>query len=391
MDETRFDLRDLGIQADPFPHYARLLEHAPVHPVAWHAGITVYVLSRFEDVTAALKDPETFSSQVAPAPILMFKDPPEHTRMRRTLQRAFTPRAIEALAPRIEALATALWDAFLAAGGGDVIDAFAHPLPALVIGDMLGVPDDRRHELRRWSDDTVHALGGGIGMSSEARAAAQAGAMQLATLLRSVLDGWRERPGDSVGSELARLAAEGELTEEEAAAFAQFLFVAGHETTTSLFGSGLELLARDPALAARLRAAPEQLGAFVEEMLRWKPSLHRLFRVTRRDVTLHGTTIPAGSFVCLLLAAANRDPRRYPQAEVFDAGGDAGGQLAFGSGIHVCLGAPLARLEGRIGFRVVLERTARLAVDDAHPPVPVTGGTTSEFGWRRLHLAAEAR
>jgi cytochrome P450 len=391
MDASRFDLRDLGIQADPFPHYAWLLEHAPVHQTAWHAGITVFVLSRFDDVTAALKDPETFSSQVAPAPILMFKDPPEHTRIRRTLQRAFTPRAIDALAPRIESVAAELWDAYLAAGGGDVIDAFAHPLPALVIGEMLGVPADRRHELRRWSDDTVHALGGGLGMSSEARTAAQAGAMQLAALLRSVLDDWKARPGDAIGSELARLAAEGELTEAEAAAFAQFLFVAGHETTTSLFGSGLELLARDPELADRLRAAPERLGAFVEEVLRWKPSLHRLFRVTKRDVTLHGTTIPAGSFVCLLLGAANRDPRRYPQADAFGGAGDASGQLAFGSGIHVCLGAPLARLEGRIGFRVVLERTARLGLDPAHAPIPVTGGTTSEFGWRELHLHAEAR
>jgi cytochrome P450 len=391
VEDPHFDLLDLGIQADPFPHYAGLLDRAPVHPVPWHAGLTVWVLSRFEDVTAALKDPETFSSQVAPAPILMFKDPPEHTRIRKTLQRAFTPRAIDALAPRIEALARELWDAFLARGGGDVIDGFAHPLPALVIGEMLGVPDDRRHDLRRWSDDTVHALGGGLGMSAEARAAAQAGAMQLAALLRSVLDGWRERPGDTIGSDLARLAAAGEITDDEAAAFAQFLFVAGHETTTSLFGSGLELLARDPALRERLRAAPERLGAFVEEMLRWKPSLHRLFRVTKRDVTLHGTTIPAGSIVCLLLGAANRDPRRYPQGDAFALAGDAAGQLAFGSGIHVCLGAPLARLEGRIGFRVVLERTAHLALHPDHVPVPITGGTTSEFGWRELHLRAEAR
>jgi cytochrome P450 len=389
MPAPAFDLRDLGIQADPFPHYPWLLENAPVHPVPWHAGSTVWVLSRFADVSSALKDHEAFSSQVAPAPILMFKDPPEHTRIRRTLQRAFTPRAIDALAPRIEELAGALWDASLDRGGGDVIDAFAHPLPALVIGEMLGVPDDRRDELRRWSDDTVHALGGGLGMTPAARAAAREGAMQLAALLRSGLDGWRARPGETIGSALAHLAAEGDLTDDEAAAFAQFLFVAGHETTTSLLGSGLERLARDPALREGLRAEPDRLGAFVEETLRWKPSLHRLFRVTTRDVTLHGTTIPAGSFVCLLLGAANRDPRRYPRADGFDLAGDTSGQLAFGAGIHVCLGAPLARLEGRIGFRIVVERTARLAVDDSRTPIPVTGGTTSEFGWRELHLLAE--
>ena len=155
------------------------LRDEPVYVASWRRGADLYVLSRHDDVVAALKDPATFSSQVAPAPILMFKDPPEHTRLRRTLQRAFTPRAIEALAPRIEEIARPLCEAYLDAGGGDFIDAFAHPLPALVIGEMLGVPEGRRHELRRWSDDTIRSLGGGIGLGDDERAAAQQGMMQL--------------------------------------------------------------------------------------------------------------------------------------------------------------------------------------------------------------------
>lgn len=383
-----FDLLDPAVQAEPFAHYARLREHAPVHRAPFRKGQHVHVLSRHDDVQAALKDHETFSSAVAPAPILMFKDPPEHTRLRKTLQRAFTPRAIDALAPRVTALATELWDAYLTAGGGDVVDAFAHPLPALVIGEMLGVPSDRQHELRRWSDDTIRSLGGGVGLDEAARKAARDGSLQLFVLLQSVLDAQRAAPGDSIGGELARLMNEGALTPEEAPFFCQFLFVAGHETTMSLLASGAEVLARQPALRERLRREPALVPRFVEEVLRWKPSLHRLFRVTTREVTIRGVAIPAGAPVVLLLGAANRDAARFPQGETLDVDADASGQLAFGSGIHVCLGAALARLEGRIAFEVMTSRTARLTLDDSRPPVPITGGTTSEFGWRELHLHA---
>ncbi|MEW6269704.1 MAG: cytochrome P450 [Thermodesulfobacteriota bacterium] len=383
-----FDLLDPALQVDPFAAYARLRDDAPVHLAAGPKGEPVYVLSRYDDVARALKDPQTFSSQVAPPPILMFKDPPEHTRLRRTLARAFTPRAIDALAPRIEAVACELYELYLAAGGGDFIDAFAHPLPALVIGELLGVPAERRRELRRWSDDSIRALGGGVGLSKEERAAARAGAMELFAVLQAVLDGYRERPTDTIGGELARLTIAGELTSEEALYFSQFLFVAGHETTTGLFGCGAELLAREPALFDRLRGDPDLVPRFVEEVLRRTPSLHRLFRRTTSAVTLHGVTIPGGAAVLLLLGAANRDPRRFPAGDAVDLDADPSGQLAFGLGIHVCLGAPLARLEGRIGFRVLLERTKRLALDPAHVPVPITGGTTSEFGWRVLHLRA---
>ena len=167
---------------------------------------------------------------------------------------------------------------------------------------------------------------------------------------------------------------------QEALFFSQFLFVAGHETRTSLLGVGAAILARDPALLARLKAAPELLPAFVEEVLRTRPSLHRLFRVTTREVRLHGVTIPAGAPVLLLLGAANRDAERFAAGDAFTLDQDPSGQLAFGWGIQVCLGAPLARLEARIGFRVL---------DAARPPVPIVGGTTSEFGWRELYLNAE--
>lgn len=386
-----FDLIDPAIQADPFAHYAWLRAHAPVHVTRRGKDTMVYVLSRYDDIARALRDPETFSSRVAPAPILMFKDPPEHSRLRKTLARAFTPRAIAALAPRIAALAQELYDAYLDSGGGDFIDAFAHPLPALVIGELLGLPAERRRELRQWSDDSIRNLGGGIGLTADERAAAQAGMMQLFALLQSVLDGYRAQPGDTIGSELARLTTDGALTPEEALFFCQFLFVAGHETTMSLFGGGAEILARQPALFERLQAAPDMVPQFVEEVLRFRPSLHRLFRKTTQDVVLHGVTIPAQSYIVLLLGAANRDPDRFPSGDTFDMDADASGQLAFGGGIHMCLGAPLARLEGRVGFQVLLQRTRRIRLDASRPPVPITGGTTSEFGWRELHLHVERR
>jgi cytochrome P450 len=385
-----FDLLDPTLQADPFAAYARLRDEAPVHVTAGPGGAPAYVLSRYADVARALKDPQIFSSQVAPAPILMFKDPPEHTRLRRTLAKAFTPRAIEALARPVEALARALYEPYLADGGGDFIDAFAHPLPALVIGEMLGVPADRRRELRQWSDDSIRALGGGIGLSKAERAAAREGATQLFAVLQAVLEEQRERPTDSIGGELARLANGGELTAEEALYFSHFLFVAGHETTASLLGCAAELLARSPELRTRLCAEPDLVPRFVEEVLRRTPSLHRLFRRTTCAVSLHGTIIPEGANVVLLLGAANRDPRRFAAGDGVDLAGDASGQLAFGGGIHVCLGASLARLEGRIGLRVVLERTARIALDPTRAPEPITGGTTSEFGWRSLPLQVEA-
>ncbi|MGH7786374.1 MAG: cytochrome P450 [Candidatus Binatia bacterium] len=388
-DTPAFDLYDAALQADPFGAYARLRDSAPVHVAQGPKGMPVYVLSRYDDVARALKEPQTFSSQVAPAPILMFKDPPEHTRLRRTLARAFTPRAIDALAPRVEALACELYEPYLAAGGGDFVDAFAHPLPAMVIGEMLGIPTDRRRELRQWSDDSIRALGGGIGLSKAEREAARGGAMQLFALLQDVLDGYRDRPGDTIGGELARLTQDAELTADEALFFSQFLFVAGHETTTALFACGAALLARQPGLLDRLRAAPGEVPRFVEEVLRCTPSLHRLFRRTTQAVTLHGVTIPDGATVLLLLGAANRDPRRFPAGDSVALDADPSGHLAFGGGIHMCLGAPLARLEGRIGFRLLIERTARIALDPAQAAQPVTGGTTSEFGWRSLPLLVE--
>jgi len=388
-DAPTFDLYDPSLQVDPFGAYARLRDAAPVHVAAGPKGLPVYVLSRYDDVARALKEPETFSSQVAPAPILMFKDPPEHTRLRRTLARAFTPRAIDALAPRVEALARELYEPYLAAGGGDFVDAFAHPLPAMVIGEMLGIPTDQRRELRQWSDDSIRALGGGIGLSKEEREVARRGAMQLFALLQEVLDGYRDQPGDTIGGELARLTQRGDLTAEEALFFSQFLFVAGHETTTALLACGAALLARQPELLDRLRSTPAQVPRFVEEVLRCTPSLHRLFRRTTRAVALHGVTIPEGATVLLLLGAANRDPRRFAAGDAVAVDADPSGHLAFGGGIHMCLGAPLARLEGNVAFRLLIERTAHIALDPAHTAHPITGGTTSEFGWRTLPLLVE--
>lgn len=182
----------------------------------------------------------------------------------------------------------------------------------------------------------------------------------------------------------------GELTVEEALYFSQFLFVAGHETTTALFACGAALLADEPELLERLRRHPALVSRFVEEVLRTTPPLHRLFRRTRRAVEVRDTTIPCDANVVLLLGAANRDAQRFGAGDAVSLDADPSGHLAFGSGIHICLGAPLARLEGQIGFELLVARTSRLRRDPASSAEPITGGTTSEFGWRTLPLIADA-
>jgi cytochrome P450 len=384
-----FDLADPDVQRCPFPHYSALRDEAPVLPVGDPPA--VFVVSRYDDVSAVLRDPATFSSQILPLPVMMFRDPPDHERIRGTISRAFTPRAVARLEPRVREIATELAAGFVAAGGGDFVDAFAARLPVYVIGEVLGVPTGDRDRLREWSDDTIRSLGAQGGAADPATAAkALEGAVALAGYLRDVVD--RTEPGDAtITARLVGFEAAGELDRAELVSFLQLMFVAGHETTMALLGHGVELLIGDPALRRRLTGDPSRLADFVEEVLRtWSP-LQRLFRRTTRDTRLGDVDVPAGSTVVVLLGAANRDGRRFAAGDGFDLDGTSAGHVAFGHGIHHCLGAALARLEGRVGFEVLLDTLPDVRLDPERPPVRYAGGTTSELQTTSLHLIMEDR
>jgi cytochrome P450 len=340
---------------DPFSFYAELREERPVHYVA---SRNLWVLSRYGDVQSAIKDPETFISGagVVPSgyrpeqPTLIVLDPPQHTRMRQAVSRAFTPRRIEALAPRIRELARELAESLPPEGEVDVFDAFTDPLPLYVIAELLGVDRGERRMFKRCGDAIVYSSG------SEPQTLRKAQA-ELTEYLEGVFEERRRQPGTDLISVLLASSSEGEaLPEEDLLGLCFLLLVAGTETTTSALGNALLILDRHREARESLVADASRIPAAVEEILRFDSPTHGLSRVLSRDVELHGQRIPAGARVHLLFAAANRDPRVFRRPGQFDVDRDPNHHLAFGFGIHFCLGASLARMELRIGLEEFLRR-----------------------------------
>ncbi|MCX5201820.1 cytochrome P450 [Streptomyces sp. NBC_00237] len=371
--------------ADPYPVYAELRARGPVHRVLTPDGEDLWLVVGHEACRAAYVDPR-FSrdwrthGHLAPelpayahgpgnAHVLL-SDPPDHTRMRRLVAREFTPRRIEALAPRVQQITDALLDAMEADGAraADVIDALAFPLPMTVICDLLGVPDLDRDSFRGWSNEAVAPT------SPEAEQAAYAAAMPYLT---GLIEAKREAPGEDLLSALIHTADEegDRLSQDELLSMAFLLIVAGHETTVNLIGNGLRALFHHPDQLALLRADfPGLIDGAVEEILRYDgPVEGSTPRIAREDVEFGGAHIPAGSMVVIVMADADRDEKRFVDPSRFDIRRDARGHIAFGHGIHFCIGAPLARLEGRIALRSLLERFPELAADgspDAGPWIP---------------------
>ncbi|MFI5807121.1 cytochrome P450 [Streptomyces sp. NPDC051561] len=305
---------------------------------------------------------------------VLLSDPPDHTRMRRLVAREFTSRRIEALAPRVQRITDELIDAMEAAGAADgaraadVIDALAFPLPMTVICDLLGVPDLDRDAFRAWSNEAVAPT------SEEAEQAAYGAAMPYLT---GLIQAKRKAPGEDLLSALIHTADEegDRLSEDELLSMAFLLIVAGHETTVNLIGNGLRALFHHPDQLALLRSDLDGLidGA-IEEALRYDgPVEGSTPRIAREDIEFGGAHIPAGSSVVIVMADADRDGTRFDDPDRFDIRRDARGHIAFGHGIHFCLGAPLARVEGRVALRTLLERFPELAADgspDAGPWIP---------------------
>jgi cytochrome P450 len=366
----------------PLAYFTRMRQEAPVTPVALPGGERVWLITRYAEVRAALADPrlhKDWAAKLAPpdwvpdevtgylSVHLLNADPPDHTRLRRLVAKAFTARRIASLRPRVEAITAELLDAMeaRAAAGADVVDlieAFAFPLPVTVICELLGVPAGDRDQFRRWSNAIVDS-GGNPGDFH----AAGTGMFRYFTDLVAAK---RARPADDLVSALieARGASEradsgDSLDERELIAMLFLLLVAGHETTANLIASGTLALLASPGELERLRADPSLLPGAVEELLRYaNPLNHATDRFTLEPVEIGGVTIPARQWVLCVTSSANRDPGQFAEPDRLDVGRDAGGHVAFGHGIHHCLSAPLARLEGEIAFGALLSRFPSLSL-----------------------------
>ncbi|OLL73111.1 putative cytochrome P450 hydroxylase [Pseudonocardia sp. Ae263_Ps1] len=355
---------------DPDALYRELRVDRPVVRAVAPNGLSFWMITRYDDARAALNDgrlakdaariPEILArEEEAPSARALAEslvqhmlnaDPPDHTRLRKLVGRAFTMRAIARLRPRIEEIANELADAMEAAGPDvDLLDEFAFPLPMTVICEILGVPQGRRDDFREWSNTLLSGAG-----DDERGAAAGAMAQFLAELVADK----SANPGDDMLSEIVRASEDGDsLSHAETTAMAFLLLVAGHETTVNLIGNGMLALLCDPEQRDLLRREPERVPNAVEEFLRYDGPVNlATFRFTAEPVEYSGTTIPADQFVLVSLIGANRDPERYADADRLDVTRDTSGHLAFGYGIHHCVGAPLARLEGEVAFRTLLER-----------------------------------
>jgi cytochrome P450 len=332
------------------------------------------VLSRYDDVALVLRDARFGRrgfQQLITARFggpgfthsMLLQDPPDHTRLRTLVSKAFTPRAIEGLRGRIEFMVDALLDAAVDRGEMDLIADLAYPLPASVICEMLGVPLQDRDGLREWSADIARSLDAVIVSDPEVITRANAAGAALREYFERLVAERRRAPrADILTGLIAAEEAGDRLSTDELFATVILLFLAGHETTANLIGNGVLALLRHPAELARLRDDPALIESAVEELLRYDSPVQRVSRMTTADVVIGDRTIPAGSLAMALLAAANRDPAYFPDPDRLDLARRDNRHLAFGSGIHFCLGAPLARLEGRIVFAALLRRCPRLAL-----------------------------
>ncbi len=352
---------------DPYPSYAWLRAEAPAYHVEEH---DVWVLSRYADVVGALRDPATFSSNEGvsferrPVPMLIAMDPPDHTRLRRLVARTFTPRAITSWAPRIDRLVDEILDRAFEAGDVDFVTAVSEPLPVTVIAEMMGVPIERQADFRRWSDATIETTGGVISEENERLI------MELATFFNELI-AERRAAGDAdtrddLISVLFGETPEGDrLSDGEILAFCVLLLVAGNETTTNLISNAVHELLDRPDQWQAVVDRPELIPSLVEESLRWVSPVQGLYRNTLVDAVVAGSTIPAGAKVLVLYASANRDTDHWPDADRFRAdryptGMHGADHLAFGNGIHLCLGSHLARLEATLLAEKLVARLARL-------------------------------
>jgi cytochrome P450 len=370
--------------ADPYPVYRRLQEDAPVHFCrSWGQ----WVVTRHADVEAILKDPQRFSSsgwearfmgQLPPevrgelpslenhyaTAVLSNTDPPAHRRLRTMVIKSFTPRVLRSMAPAIESLVDEMLGRLAHVTETDLVRDFAYPLPAIVIAQLLGAPEEERERYADWSADVVAFVGTGRPDVERARRV-DASLREFRAHLEPLLADRRERPRGDLLSQLAGEHDGEHLTDDELVATCVTMLFAGHETTANLIANGLLTLLRHPDQLALLREEPELMGAAVEELLRFEGPVQRVRRVATQDTEIGGQTIAEGDLVMAFLGAANRDPAVFDDPDRLDLRRDPK-HTAFGHGVHFCVGAGLSRLEAPIALRELLERFPgmRLATDE---------------------------
>lgn len=405
VDLDDFGLFDPAVQQCPHAYYAKMQQEAPVFEAAV-PGASLYLITRYDDVVEVVRDPDTFSSEFdtsshmsselaqrmadlrrseggyPPVRTMLTADPPAHTRFRRLISKAFTPKVIADLESTIREITIGLIDAMLAASADgsalDFVEAFAVPLPVTVIAKALNVPDDRLADFKRWSDASIAGIGTNI--SIEERLEAEREVIEYQKYFAHQLETRKTSPQDDLLTNLlnARVdrdedgiddaeVSEAPLTVAEMLSIIQQLLVAGNETTTKMLTEMMRLLGEHPAEWEALRADPARARSVVEETLRLSTPTQGMFRVVRHDTAIAGVDIPAGSRVVVMYSAANRDPEMFDEPQSFCPERDgAANHLAFGRGIHFCVGAALSRLEGKVVLEELARRLSSFELDAAN-------------------------
>ncbi|MEX2178226.1 MAG: cytochrome P450 [Gemmatimonadaceae bacterium] len=402
-----------AFKANPYPVYARLRADEPVHVARLPSGQRAWLLTRYADALAALKDPRLVKDRRNISSVggktrqpwmpgmlrplmenMLDRDPPDHTRLRILVHKAFTPHRIEQLRARIQSITDDLLHAVVPDGRMDLIRDFALPLPAIVIAEMLGIPASDRHRFHRWSARIVAADPSGWRMVT-----AIPSVLAFLRYLRRLVRSRRRAPGDDLVSALVAAEEQGDqLSEDELVAMIFLLLVAGHETTVNLIGNGVLALLRHPDQTEAARQSLGWIRPAIEELLRYSGPLEMATeRYAREDIMMHGVTIPRGALVFAVLASANRDESQFEQAATLQLGRDPNRHLAFGHGAHYCLGATLARLEGAIAIDALLGRCTDLRLAIAPDSLRwrrglvVRGVDQLPVQWTNAPTAAEGR
>lgn len=387
-----FSIFDSPAMAEnPYPVFAAMRANAPVVKMGT-AGL--WAVSRYEDVVRILRDHETFSSEVSvdvlngekARPSMIFNDPPVHTRLRGLISKAFTPRTIELQRPAVQVTCDRLVDALVAQREADVVAGLAYPLPVTVIANMLGVADGDLATFKRWSDAIIgsvamNLLVGDDGSLDEMN-------QEFDAYFRGRLNKLRAEPEDNLLSGLVHAETEeGRLSEDDLLVICRLLLVAGNETTTGLIINSIRVFSEFPEVVTRLRAEPDLIPIAIEEILRYYAPFSATFRRATRDVEIAGVTIPSNNRVLVLLASANRDEQQFERPEEFIIGRDPNRHVAFGMGIHYCLGAPLARMEAEVALRTLLPRIAGVHITSTLDAAALLRPGGPESVWVKIERA----
>jgi len=383
MAPARPDSLDLSTsenQRDPYPVYGWLRAHDPVH---WSERLRMWVVTRRDDVHAILHDTGSWSverfrdadaggeRERAIARILrdwtVYRDPPDHTRLRRLVAAAFTPRRVAGMEPRIQSIVDDLLTGVADRGPVDFLEAVAFPLPAAVIAGMLGVPNEDLPAIKVWSDQLARYVGGAAGRHGNADEVRR-GLLEMRDYFADLVRARRARPTDDLVSVLLTGEANDALDHDEVVSNCILLVFAGHETTTNLLGNGLYHLLRHPEQTRLLRTRPNLAATAIEEFLRYDTPVSGTLRIALEDVTIRGRVVPKGQVLAAFLAAANRDPHHFDAPDELRINRQPNEHLSFAPGLHFCLGAALARLEATIALRTILERFEHIDLLDERPP-----------------------